>query len=145
MAKKKINRGGVIPYRIDEGEIKMLFMVPAEKKFGGEEPQLAKGKQEEGEDDETTAFREAKEELGLFKPNCENIQKLGVFMGRTTVFIAEVKDMNMFGEPHFETKETVWLTPSEFNEQGRDLHKPVVKAAARLIEDSDSNLERLKK
>jgi hypothetical protein len=64
-------------------------------------------------------------------------------MGRTTVFIAEVKDVNMFGEPHFETKETVWLTPSEFNEQGRDLHKPVVKAAVRLIEDSDSNLDRL--
>jgi hypothetical protein len=39
----------------------------------------------------------------------------------------------MFGDPHHETEETKWMTPEEFYEEGRELHVPVVKAAARLI------------
>ena len=44
-----------------------------------------------------------------------------------------VKDPDMFGEPHFETKETKWMTPEEFNQVGRGLHRPVIKAAVRAI------------
>lgn len=100
--------------------------------------QLAKGKIEDEDEgnEETAAFREAREELGLFKPNCTNIKKLGTFLGRTTIYTAEVKDPSekMFGEPCSETAETKWLTPDEFHEVGRNLHKPVVKAAVRSIE-----------
>ena len=39
----------------------------------------------------------------------------------------------MFGDPHFETKEVHWMTLKEFEEKGRDLHVPVVKAAHRRI------------
>ena len=74
------------------------------------------------------------EELGLFKGNIVQLTELGEFMGRTTVFIAKIKDKDMFGEPHFETEETKWLTAEEFQKIGRDLHKPVVKAAVRKIE-----------
>ncbi len=137
MAKKKIFRGGVIPYYFDDdGQLWMLFMKPAMKKYGGDVYQLAKGKIEEGEDEEEGAFREAKEELGLFKPNTKNRNKLGTFMGRTTIYTAEVidPDDDKFGKPHFETQNTKWMTPEMFQADGRDLHKPVVKAAVRFIE-----------
>ena len=49
MSKELIYRAGVIPYYIDDGEIKMLFMKPSKKKFGGAEFQIAKGKREKGE------------------------------------------------------------------------------------------------
>ena len=134
MAKKKIYRAGVIPYIVEDGEIQMLFMKPSDAKYGGDVFQLGKGKFEEGETAEEAGLREANEELGLFKGNIEQLTNLGVFMGRTTVFIAKIKDKGMFGEPHHETEETKWLTAEEFQKIGRDLHKPVVKAAVRKIE-----------
>ena len=102
---------------------------------------MAKGKIEEGETPEEGAFREAKEELGLFKPNCSNIERLGEFLGRTTIFITQVNDATgkLFGKPHHETAETKWLTPDEFAHEGRDLHKPIVRAAVRAIENNNKN------
>ena len=131
----KIYRGGVIPYIIENEEIKMMFMIPSIDKYGGPHPQIAKGKIEEGEETEDGAFREAQEELGLFKPNCKNIKCLGTVLGRTTVYVAEVKDMDKFGDPCHETKEVKWMTPEEFNAEGRQLHKAVVKAAVRKIQE----------
>ena len=139
---QKINRAGVIPYYIDEsGTIKMLFMKPTNAKFGGDCFQIAKGKQEDGEQPEDTAFREANEELGLFKPNCDNIHDMGNFLGRTNIFIAEVQDLNMFGDPDSETGSTKWLTVDEFLEEGRMLHAPVVKAVARRIEKQQAKAD----
>jgi hypothetical protein len=40
----------------------------------------------------------------------------------------------MFGEPSFETSDVQWMTLSEFLEDGRDLHRPVVQAAFRTIQ-----------
>ena len=40
----------------------------------------------------------------------------------------------MFGDPTYETAETKWMTPDEFQHSGRGLHKAVVKAAVRAIE-----------
>lgn len=135
MAKKKINRGGLIPYHIKDGEIYMLFMKPSRTTYGGEFFQIAKGKQEPNEDITQTAIREAKEELGLFTGNILNLDNLGVWLGRTTIFIAEIKDPSMFGDPTTpdEVGEIKWMTPDEFNRVGRGLHKPIVKAAARKI------------
>jgi 8-oxo-dGTP pyrophosphatase MutT (NUDIX family) len=137
MAKKKIYRGGVIPYFYDaDGQLMMLFMKPSEERYGGVDFQIAKGKREDDEDDETAAFREAREELGLFKPNCAEITHLGEFLGRTAIYHCRVEDPmdSMFGTPCDETEETKWMTPEEFQAEGRTLHKPVVKAAVRSIE-----------
>lgn len=134
MARKKIYRAGVIPYHVVDGKIEMLFMKPSDKKFGGDMWQVAKGKQEENETIEETALREAREELGLFKGNIKRLDSIGEWLGRTTFFIAHIDDKDMFGEPHFETKETKWLTLEQFIEHGRDIHKPVVRAAVRKID-----------
>ena len=135
MSNNKVYRAGIIPYYIKDGTIQMLFMLPSDAKYGGDCFQVAKGKREEGEDDEETAFREAKEELGLFKGNCKDAQKLGNFLGRTMIYVVEIEDPEMFGDPHFETQATKWMTPDEFHANGRDLHKPIVRAAVRHIEE----------
>jgi hypothetical protein len=134
---KKINRSGVIPYIIEEGQIKLLFMMPSCPKFGGDQFQIAKGKQEDDESALEAGLREASEELGLFVGNVTETYDLGTFMGRTTIHVAKIKDKDMFGDPHFETKSVRWMTPEEFEAEGRDLHKPVVKAAVRLIQEKE--------
>lgn len=132
--KKLVYRAGLIPYFVNEGnEIEMMFMRPSDPDFGGDKFQIAKGKVEENEDHDEAAIREAKEELGLFIGNVIRTKEVGQFMGRTTVYVAKVKDPNAFGDPHFETSDTKWMTLEQFIETGRDLHKPVVKAAFRTI------------
>lgn len=133
MDKEKIYRAGVIPYYVTDGEIKMLFMKPSNPKYGGKCFQIAKGKKEDGESDKETAFREASEELGLFSGNVINKHDLGNFLGRTRVYIAEIKDASMFGDPDHETGAVKWMTLEEFKDAGRDLHYPIVKAAKRWI------------
>ena len=135
MAKNKQNRGGVIPYFIKDDEVKMMFMQPSDGKYGGSEFQIAKGKIDEGESIEDGAFREAEEELGLFIPNTRNRKNLGTFLGRMTVYVAEVIDpaADKFGDPVKETAAVKWMTPEEFQAEGRDLHKPIIKAALRSI------------
>ena len=135
MSKNNIDRGGVIPYYIaDNGDIMMMFMKPSDSRYGGKEFQIAKGKIEEGESIEDGAFREAAEELGLFIPNTRNHKLLGTFLGRTTVYLAEVIDKDKFGDPTDETSDVAWMTPEQFQSEGRDLHKPIVKAALRAIQ-----------
>jgi 8-oxo-dGTP pyrophosphatase MutT (NUDIX family) len=138
--KKPIYRAGTIPYVVEDGQILMMFMKPSNPEFGGSEFQLAKGRIEEGEDTKTAALREAREELGMFLSNIVHSEELGVFMGRTTVYVAKMKDRAMFGEPSFETAETMWLTLEQFKHLGRDLHCAVVMAAEhriRLLEDME--------
>jgi len=43
MSKEVVYRAGVIPYFIENDEIKMLFMKPSKEKFGGNKFQIAKG------------------------------------------------------------------------------------------------------
>lgn len=131
--KNLVYRAGLIPYIVENGQIKMLFMLPSDEMYGGNCFQLCKGKIEEGETAQQAALREAKEEVGLFIGNVIKTEEVGVFMGRTTVFISKIKDDSMFGEPSFETGDTKWMTLEEFLDVGRDLHKPVIKAAYRQI------------
>lgn len=136
MAETKIYRAGVIPYILDNfGNVEMLFMKPSDPKFGGDKFQVAKGKVDGNESAIEAAWREGREELGLFKGNVSDVQHLGTFLGRTNVFIMKIKDKNMFGDPDFETAETKWMNVDEFSDIGRDLHKPMVKAAYRMILD----------
>lgn len=131
--KTLIFRAGTIPYIVEDGQVLMMFMKPSNPEYGGDTFQIAKGRVEDGEDMKTAALREAKEELGLFIGNVTLTEELGLFMGRTTVYVAKVKDRNMFGEPSFETSDVAWMTAEQFDQVGRDLHRPVVKAAARKI------------
>lgn len=131
--KKLVYRAGTIPYIVEDGEIKMMFMRPSNAEYGGDLFQLAKGKVEDGETNQEAALREAREELGLFIGNVTLTEELGTFMGRTAVYVARVKEKDMFGEPSFETQNVAWLSEAEFLEIGRDLHKPIVQAAVRLI------------
>ena len=134
MNKKKIYRAGLIPYVIDNNEISMMFMKPSEKKFGGDSFQISKGKVDEGETAKEAANREAKEELGLFSPNIEgDVRHLGKFLGRTDVYVAKIKEKNMFGDYTYETGDVKWMTPDDFQKEGRDIHKPVIRAATRFI------------
>jgi len=131
--KKLVYRAGMIPYIIEDNQIKMMFMIPSNSEFGGPLPQIAKGKVEYDEDYKTAAIREAKEELGLFVGNVVLVEEVGLFMGRTTVFVSKIKDVDMFGLPEDETESTQWLTMEQFMEQGRSLHQPVVQSAYRKI------------
>jgi len=135
----KVYRAGLIPYIIEDDQIKMMFMKPAPEvaEWSTDNFQIAKGKIENGEDTMAAAIREAHEELGLFRGNIVITEEVGIFMGRTTVFVSKVKDKNMFGLPSDETSETGWLTEEEFLDIGRDLHKPVVQAAVRQIKKSE--------
>ena len=133
MSRTKIDRSGCLPYIIEDDEIKILFMLPSKEKYGGNKFQIAKGKHEDGETPKETCMREAGEELGLFSGNVVDTHHLGKFLGRTDFYIVEIKDKDHFGDPHFETKEVKWMTPEQFQKEGRGLHKPVVSAAVRWI------------
>lgn len=132
---KKVHRAGLIPYIVEDGVIKMMFMKPTAEvaEWSTDTFQIAKGKIEDGETAEAAAVREAHEELGLFRGNVVLTEEVGVFMGRTTVFVSKVKNKDMFGLPSEETSDVTWMTEDEFMETGRDLHKPVVQACVRLI------------
>lgn len=134
--KNLVYRAGLIPYIVENNEVLMLFMTPNEDiaQFSTSNFQIAKGKVEpEDESTEAAALREGLEELGVFKGNIIRLTEVGVFMGRTTVFVAKVKDKDMFGLPSEETADTRWMTLEEFVEEGRLLHVPVVQACHRLI------------
>lgn len=132
---KKVYRAGLIPYVVEEGVIKMMFMKPAPEvaEWSGDTFQIAKGKIEDDEPALDAAIREAHEELGLFKGNVVLTKEVGVFMGRTTVFVSKVKSKDMFGLPMDETSDTTWMTEDEFMAEGRPLHQPVINACVRMI------------
>ena len=131
----KVHRAGTIPYYVDDsGTIQMLFMKPSNTSMGGNSFQCPKGKIEEGESTIAAALRESQEEVGLFMGNIVGVVKeLGVFLGRTTMFIAEIADPDMFGLPQDETGSTSWMSPEQFDKTGRTLHRPIVKSAVRAI------------
>lgn len=134
-------RAGLIPYYVDQKskQIKMMFMRPSATQYGGDQWQLAKGKIDPGEDAEQAAVREAQEELGLFKSNIDGLQFVGVFLKSISVYVCKVKDREMFGQPSFETDETVWLTLDEFEDQGRPLHIPLVRETHSMILERERN------
>ena len=74
--KKHVFRAGTIPYVIEGGVVKMMFMRPSGPMYGGDRFQIAKGKVEDGECTMDAALREAKEELGLFIGNVIATEKL---------------------------------------------------------------------
>jgi ADP-ribose pyrophosphatase YjhB (NUDIX family) len=125
---KKTKRGGVIPYRKFNNEIKMLFMKPSNSKYGGEKYQIAKGHIDDSDVSiKHGAFREAKEELGLRKENVKNILFIGEFLNNINIYICEVINLDDFLEYTDETDSIKWMTYKEFMNNGRTIHKEIIK------------------
>ena len=140
MNRKKIYRAGVIPFvELENFSHKMLFMKPSCSKYGGDKYQIAKGKKEKN--DKTlkhTAIREAYEELGFNISNVKQMWKLGVYLGRTTIYVAKMNNMWDFSEFGHETKSIKWLTCEEYYTVGRELHVPIIHDAVDYIINEDS-------
>lgn len=136
----KVYRAATICYHVaDDRSIEMLFVIPSDIEFGGDRPQLCKGKVEGDESDLEAALREAKEEVGLFESNVDgDFHELGMFLGRTTVFVCKVKNRDMFGLPDFEIESTHWMTMDQFVDEGRQLHVPVVREAYEFIQEIEA-------
>lgn len=128
-----LQKAGFIPYVLEDGEPLMLFMIASNPQFGGTKPMISKGHVEKNEDLKEAAIREAEEELGLKPTNITHVEFgwSGNITGfdddyTLTIFIGEVSYKENFGKPHYETKETVWLTLEQFKKQGRTSHVPIV-------------------
>lgn len=136
--KEKIFRAGIIPYYITDNRVELLFMRPSDSRFGGNEFQIAKGKQESDENALDAALREGYEELGLLKENCGDFIDIGYHLGRTHFWAVKILDKNNFIKPHFETEETCWLSESELDVI-RNIHKPVIQYTLKLIKQQMYN------
>lgn len=127
-----VQKAGFVPY-VMEKEPLFLFMVSSNPTFGGSLPMISKGHVETGEDIEEAAYREAEEELGLIRSNVVSAFKgwSGQLSGfdahyTLTIYCGMVSSQSDFNEPHFETKETVWMTLDQFKKRGRKSHVPIV-------------------
>jgi len=135
-----VEKAGIIPYRHDGNELRMMFMISSDPKYGGPLPQISKGHVElTDESSMDAAIREGQEELGLKLENTRyerhsvfNIMK-GTIKGEKestfALYAVEVNDEFNFDQPHFETSATVWMTASQFMANGREEHKELVKMA----------------
>lgn len=134
---KQIWRAGLIPFFInDDGMIEMLFMIPSDQRYGGSDPQMAKGRIDDDEEPSETALREAKEELGLIQGNITGeLEYFGVHLGRTHVYACEVRSKDRFGIFSGETEDTRWMTEDDFRKNGRDIHRALVSMVADFAEE----------
>lgn len=138
----KSGKAGIIPYIVEDGVVKMLFMVSSDARYGGPDPMISKGHVDEGENFAQAAVREGEEELGLKTSNMDGAPILawkGELSGMDAkyafhVFTVKVKDKNDFGQFHYETQSTHWLSAQEFAEQGRKSQNNIVQSVAKSIE-----------
>jgi len=131
---EKIWRSGIIPYYMnDKNQITMLFMIPSNTKYGGDQYQLGKGRIDGNETPEEAALREGHEELGLKGNNIMNIFKVGIFLGRTHVFAVNILDSEDFDNYTLETSAVDWMTLTEFELRGRRLHVDLVTKTCEMI------------
>lgn len=137
MSKKyKGYRAGIIPYFVDEDStILYMFMKPSDPEYGGSDWQIAKGRFDDGEDDPLiVSIREGREELGLKEENVKGFiyTSIGEFR-KMYVYACEVIDKDDFDPFHYETGEVCWLTASEFEAFGREIHRDIVEATNQKI------------
>ncbi len=136
-----ITKAGLIPYVIEDGQLKMLFMVSSDPQFGGPDPMISKGGVDDGESPYEAAIREAEEELGLIRSNMKRNPYVLMDLELTglddtylmRVFACEMKSKDDFGSHGYETARTVWMTVDEFNRTGRKSHRPIVNRFATVF------------
>lgn len=136
------SKAGFLPYIMVDGVPQFMFMIPSDPEYGGDKPTVAKGGIDEGESPKQAGIREAEEELGLKKSNVNpstiRLAWAGEIKGMSSsyfmsIFMGEVKDKSDFNKPHFETKETVWLSLDDFKKHGRQSQVEIVEKAASLL------------
>jgi len=127
-----IIKAGIIPCIKKDKQLFMLFMKPSDPKFGGPDYQIAKGHIDKDESPLQAAIREGYEELGLKPTNIDHVWPVGI-VKNTKVYACEVYSMKDFDQPDYETGSTRWMTPNEFLETGRHMHRGIVRAAARKL------------
>ena len=114
----KSPRAAILPiHKHPELGWRVYLMIPSDPKFGGTQPQIAKGEIDKGETAMAAAIREGEEELGLVQSNALHIEQFWhgtMFTQDTqyqfTVFTALIKNPEQFNDPHFETGWCGWLT-----------------------------------
>ena len=141
---KNDSKSGIIPFYVgDDGQIRMLFMVPSDPYYGGPRLQIAKGGIDPGETAEETAVREGIEELGLRMSNVVTVKRgthvTELVRGdkavyRMEVFVAKIIDPAAFDQPHYETGHTSWLTLPEFQSRGRRAQTKLVERAYTVMQ-----------
>jgi 8-oxo-dGTP pyrophosphatase MutT (NUDIX family) len=107
-----IEKSGIIPVKIVDGEIHALTMIPSSAEYGGIHPQMAKGLIDDGETQLQAALREGQEEIGLIFENVKRHYALGTaHFGDTSicVFVCTLKDNAKWSEPHYETGSVLWI------------------------------------
>jgi 8-oxo-dGTP pyrophosphatase MutT (NUDIX family) len=137
MNSTKIFRAGLVPVLITTDGIKMLFMKPSNSLYGGPFFQIAKGRVEDNEDFKAAAIREGGEELGIRSEDIAKLHYMGKFLGRTHIYACELKSNFKLVDFCWETGDVKWMTLEQFETEGRELHKKIVK----LIHEHFSKIE----
>ena len=131
------SKAGIIPFYTDaENVTRFMFMIPSDPAYGGSSPNIAKGGVDPGEDFLQAAVREGEEELGLKRSNLKSRPTLawsGQLSGQDStypfkVYTVEVKSTQDFNQPHYETKQVLWLTTEEFARSGRQSQRQIVQS-----------------
>ena len=133
---EKRGRAGIYPVYIDQsGDIFVSLMIPSDPAYGGTEPQMGKGRIDDGQTPEDAAVREGEEELGLRRDNMGPVEKLQsqVITGAQAsytihVYCTQIKDPKAFDEPHYESGWTGLLQIDDAIAKTRTGQRPFLQA-----------------
>lgn len=125
-----MDKAAGVPYWFDEHGPVIRLMVPSDARYGGTDPQLAKG-QLDGKSPLETAIEEAEEELGairhLMTPRFFGQYSIQGMDGKydMAVYLLHYRDPSQWHNPHYETKYTVDIHYRN-RDLVRDIHRPIV-------------------
>lgn len=124
-----VQRSGLVPYYIDgDGSIWFCLMVPSDPKYGGTDPQIAKGILEDDLEFLDNAIKEAQEELGYIHKEHYDIIYFGE-RNNIQIYFVGVDDTNL-DEAGYETGEVVWIKDIQLV---REWQRPVLQEIKNLI------------
>jgi len=158
---------GMIPYIFTDKGLEVLLMIPSDLKFGGSEPQIAKGSRDHlREMPSQTADREAEEELGVTKDDYINGDHIHPNKDTAFIFITfkpvklkgakreydfylfadMVKSKNPTKKPHYETGKIIWLPINDaINQIKANQRHFLVELKQRIIDDKiEEKIKQLK-
>lgn len=120
------DRGAIIPYYVKDGNVYAYCMVPSHPAYGGIHWQMAKGMIDDGETPMQAALREGTEELGMIMSNITDTKLVVKDQVKSQweinpytmyCFSTRVLDPDNWGEFHWETGKTSWVSLSEDMDQ----------------------------
>ena len=132
-------RAGAIPFFVKDGVARVKVMKPSDPDYGGTEWQMAKGEIDPGQDAESTAMKEAHEEVGLVPDNIARWWFLTNHNG-IYVYAAEIVNPDSFAQPHWETGAATWLSLPDQLGQIRQDQQP---AFDKLLKQLDISTDKI--